>query len=547
MAADILAILIKTNLAAAAAIVVVLAFRRMTRRAFGARIAYALWLAVPLAVGASLAPARVVVLPYVAPLPPLADVAGSHMPMATVAPPAAPSPLIDNAAVIALWLAGAAVSFAFLAWSQSRFIKSLGGVAREGQYLRATAWGAGPAVVGALFPRIVLPADFETRYEPTEQKVVLAHEAAHLAAGDAVVNALVALAQCLCWFNPLVHLAARVLRVDQELACDAAVLSAYPQMRRPYAEALLKTQIAAAPLPLGCYWPAGASNPLKERIDMLKLQPPSRARRLLGGGAVVALCLGGAAATWAAQPVTVTLEPASVAAPGAAIAAAPQANPTPAGVQTAQAAPLPRPAVTTATPAAAPTVVGTTRSAAGNTYQRIDAAQVSTGSYSLTVTMPDGRQRPVVMPRMIPMLLPREETEAYRAAKRVYEAAREEHAARMALGQQPQPWTPELQSAVETLDAFARDLISKRTADQAAYYKTITVSADEAGVPVAASPGVAAAWPRTATYMVPRNFTTEAKARVLASLDKRIADAPPRTRDLLLKVREVVEQEPTTN
>ena len=60
------------------------------------------------------------------------------------------------------------------------------------------------------------------------------------------MNAVVALIQCLCWFNPLVHLAARWIRFDQELACDAAVIAERPGLRRPYAEALLKTQVMAA-------------------------------------------------------------------------------------------------------------------------------------------------------------------------------------------------------------------------------------------------------------------------------------------------------------
>lgn len=475
MAADVLALLIKTNLAAAAAIITVLALRRMTRRAFGARVAYALWLAVPLAVGASLLPARVVVLPYVAPLQPTADVAGSYVPTGVIASTAAPSPLIDNAAVIALWLAGAAVSFAFLAWSQSRFMKSLGGVEREGQFLRARACGAGPAVVGALVPRIVLPADFETRYEPAEQKVVLAHEAAHLAAGDAGVNALIALAQCLFWFNPLIHLAARTVRVDQELACDAAVLCAYPQMRRPYAEALLKTQIAAAPLPLGCYWPAGASNPLKERIAMLTLQSPSRARRLLGGGAVLALCLGAGAATWAAQPATVTLAPARAAAPARL---APAAQPVQVDqMTTSMVTPAAIAASDTGVDVAdnqpvTPTQLVTTDG--GRTFQRVNAppSPVSPNRNTLMVMTGDGRPRTFIL--MQPHLKPPSygpkpawwkpvpleqlaETEEVRQAQAVIAAAVAEQDARLVSGRPPQPLTPQLAAALAIVPKFYRD------------------------------------------------------------------------------------------
>lgn len=298
MTADILAILFKANLAAAVAIVLVLALRKPARRVFGARAAYSLWLATPLAAAASLMPARTIVIPYVTPVEPVVGMVMSPPVMGT----AQAAPIDASAVILTLWLAGAAVSFAVLAWNQSRFVKSLGGVVREGRFLRAKAATAGPAVVGAIFPRIVLPADFERRYDPQEQTVVLAHEAAHLASGDAAVNALTALTQCLLWFNPLVHIATRALRIDQELACDAAVLAAFPGERRVYAEALLKTQLATTPLPLGCYWPAGASNPLKERIAMLKSPCPSRSRMLVGASGVTVVSLCFALGAWAAQP-----------------------------------------------------------------------------------------------------------------------------------------------------------------------------------------------------------------------------------------------------
>ena len=73
--------------------------------------------------------------------------------------------------------------------------------------------------------------------------------------------------QCLAWFNPQVHLAVHVARLDQELACDAAVMRRRPRERVLYAKTLLKTQLAGAPLPLGCYWPARGRHPLEVRVQ----------------------------------------------------------------------------------------------------------------------------------------------------------------------------------------------------------------------------------------------------------------------------------------
>ncbi len=99
---------------------------------------------------------------------------------------------------------------------------------------------AGPAVLGFLRPRIVTPDGFQDHFTPQEQAAILAHERVHLARQDARINALAALLWCLCWFNPLIHLGARWLRIDQELACDASAVAGSIS-RRDYAQALLKS------------------------------------------------------------------------------------------------------------------------------------------------------------------------------------------------------------------------------------------------------------------------------------------------------------------
>ena len=81
--------------------------------------------------------------------------------------------------------------------------------------------------------------------------------------------AAAAVASCVCWFNPLAHLAVRAMRLDQELACDATVLERAPGARRLYAETLLRTHPAAAEPMLGCQWRSGPAHPLETRIRAL--------------------------------------------------------------------------------------------------------------------------------------------------------------------------------------------------------------------------------------------------------------------------------------
>jgi len=315
MAGDLLTLLLKANLAIGAAVLLVLLLRRPVRRLFGARAAYGLWLIAPLAAAAALLPARTVIVRVPAPSVSAAAVSTAAAttldqpaPMKASPAPASrpPAPTLDlNGPLVAIWGLVALLALVVQAERQRRFVKSLGRLRDDGDLFHAERSGVGPAVIGALAPKVVLPADFAVRFTREEQALILAHERNHLSAGDAQINALTTALQCLFWFNPLVHLGANRLRVDQEIACDAAVLTRFPVAGRQYGEAMLKTQLAPHAPPLGCHWPASANTQLKERFVMLNQHRQGRARRLIGGGAVAALSLGVGFAVWAAQPAHV--------------------------------------------------------------------------------------------------------------------------------------------------------------------------------------------------------------------------------------------------
>ena len=222
------------------------------------------------------------------------------------APRAAEAATFDWQAVVsALWLVGALMAFGLFALRQARFVRALGPLTpwvRDSRVLIGRGYDGGPLVVGLLRPRIVLPADFETRFEGEARALVLAHEQVHVARGDAFINGFSVALQSLAWFNPLVHIAVRRLRVDQEIACDAAVLSRRPQSSRLYAETLIGALAAPVSAPLACHWPAGGAQPLKERLVMMSSASLSPRRKALGLGLVAVLGLAGAGAVWAANP-----------------------------------------------------------------------------------------------------------------------------------------------------------------------------------------------------------------------------------------------------
>jgi beta-lactamase regulating signal transducer with metallopeptidase domain len=72
--------------------------------------------------------------------------------------------------------------------------------------------------------KVLLPAD-ALEWPSDRIRIVLAHELAHVRRGDWMVQMAVELLCAAYWFNPLVWLAARRLRLESEQACDDAVLT----------------------------------------------------------------------------------------------------------------------------------------------------------------------------------------------------------------------------------------------------------------------------------------------------------------------------------
>ena len=298
MSAELLRCLLDGTLAVTAATALVLLLRLPLRRAFGARVAYMAWALVPLALLVALLPrpgAGLALVPELVALHPgVLAVAGTR------AGPAADAPVAWPLFLAGTWLLGALLSALWFARQQGRFTAGLGRLWRDPHGTWRGERVPGPLVVGALHPRIVLPADFESRFNPGEAELVLAHERAHVARGDTRANLVAVALRCLQWFNPLLHLAARGFRLDQELACDAAVVARHPHARRQYAGAMLNVQLAVPGLPVGCHWQSSQS--LKERILMLKQSQPGARRRRIGAVAVCILVSATSYGAWAIRP-----------------------------------------------------------------------------------------------------------------------------------------------------------------------------------------------------------------------------------------------------
>lgn len=103
-----------------------------------------------------------------------------------------------------------------------------------------------PALFGLFRPKLLVPVDFAGNLSDSELRHVFLHELAHLKRRDLLTNWLMALAHAIHWFNPLVWMAFRQMRVERELACDEMALrvacntSAAPDESRAYGETILR-------------------------------------------------------------------------------------------------------------------------------------------------------------------------------------------------------------------------------------------------------------------------------------------------------------------
>lgn len=269
---NLLDLLLRLTLACSASILLALLLRRPMRALFGASAAWQLWLVVPAAMLAAALPSLRVEQQF----------AGALVPSLSIVTYAAPVPdaFPWTGVLLAAWLCGAIGAAIVFVRAQRGFVASLGKLKLRNHLWYADNCDQGPALLGLLHPKIVVPADFDIRYDAVERTLIIAHERRHTERRDPLANAVIALLGCVFWFNPLVHVAAARCRFDQELACDADVMQRLPGRIKAYAAAMLKTQTGGAPALATCHWQS--SHPLKERIMNLNQPALATARRITG-------------------------------------------------------------------------------------------------------------------------------------------------------------------------------------------------------------------------------------------------------------------------
>ena len=222
--------------------------------------------------------------------------AETSIPSSASIPP--PAPVIRHSSfdirhsLLTLWLTGSSLIIAAALYRQRRFNLALrhrplatapllralvaslsqkAGIHRSVRILLMPG-GTTPAVVGIAQPSILLPEDWETRFDEHSLRHVLLHELLHVKQHDLIWNWAANAVQALHWFNPLVWFVVSRFQADRELRCDAGALALLsPTERLDYGHTLLRIQETFfAPPAMAGLAPCVRNHPtLRQRIHMI--------------------------------------------------------------------------------------------------------------------------------------------------------------------------------------------------------------------------------------------------------------------------------------
>ncbi len=157
--------------------------------------------------------------------------------------------------------------------------------------LRESRFASSPATIGWRRPLILLPPEWR-EWSDAERHAVLAHEVAHIRRFDFPAWVLAQLGVVLHFYHPIVHWLAGRLRLEQELAADAAA-AAVTGGNSSYLQTLAGMALRQPERPLS--WPARTFLPshhtFLRRIEMLRQRNPLTAHVPRLGRALVTLSL----------------------------------------------------------------------------------------------------------------------------------------------------------------------------------------------------------------------------------------------------------------
>lgn len=218
-----------------------------------------------------------------------------------------------------IWLVGALACAAFFAAVYVRCLRDFRRVEDVNDpYISAwlSAHGRGisvkssdtipsPLTYGLFHPVILLPKDTDL-CDTGVLSHVLAHEYAHIRSYDAAFKALMTVALCLHWLNPMVWVMFFLANRDIELRCDETAIFMSGGGRSGYAMALIHMEEAASPF---CPGNSFGKNAIEERIEaIMKMNKISGTSRMAAFVLAAALSMAFATTTVSAKTSEVEAE-----------------------------------------------------------------------------------------------------------------------------------------------------------------------------------------------------------------------------------------------
>ena len=232
----------------------------------------------------------------------------------------------------AVWGSGVALALAYLIFGQLQ----LGNISRRAYPLAGGNWtrlldescktlrvgrpvillqtsdSIMPLTWGWLRPVVLLPAE-AAQWPEARKRIVLLHELAHIKRLDCLAQLVTGIICALYWFNPLVWLAARRMRVEREQACDDLVLNGGCKASE-YAGHLVEIATSFRRVPqataIAMARPSGLENRITAIVDASRVRRlrPATLWTLLTLGSGMLFCVGG----WSADLSTETADESSL-------------------------------------------------------------------------------------------------------------------------------------------------------------------------------------------------------------------------------------------
>lgn len=156
-----------------------------------------------------------------------------------------------------------------------------------------------PCIFGIVKPVILFPKEMANKLSAEDKKYIFMHELVHFKRKDNLLSMIFIILTIIYWFNPIIYLAFKKVKVECEISCDATALSyVRAKERKDYGRAIVNL-IQYVSLKDIKPWISGSANKsdMKKRIIMISKFKRNTSIKVISG-VLVAMFVGAIAFTY---------------------------------------------------------------------------------------------------------------------------------------------------------------------------------------------------------------------------------------------------------